>query len=165
MTGEVYFEVADDAKRPFRVLVDGLTVDVLGTHFNVMAYGDEQAVKTTLLEGAVGIEKDGGRRLLHPGQQASLDKTTNAFSVDRVDVNQVIAWKNGFFQFEHMDLGAIMRQISRWYDVDVHYDGIHTDDRFGVGISRTLDLNYVLRMLETNGVHFTLENKTLTVTP
>jgi transmembrane sensor len=172
MTGEVYFEIAPDKARPFRVRVSDMTVDVLGTHFNVMAYNDEKAVKTTLLEGSVKVEAGGQERLLGPGQQASLSNRTalsgsrsnnDKMSVQSVDVQQVIAWKNGFFEFDNMDLGTIMRQISRWYDVDINYETMDTTTRFGGGISRQLNLPDVLSLLEVNGVHFRLENRTLTV--
>jgi transmembrane sensor len=170
MTGEAYFEVAKDPSRPFHVRTGDMTVDVLGTHFNVMAYTDEKSVKTTLLEGAVKVSEGGQERLLSPGQQASLNLFPQApapsqISVRPVDVQQVIAWKNGFFEFDNMDLGTIMRQISRWYDVDIRYETADTSARFGGGISRKLNLPDVLRLLEVNGVHFRLENRTLTVIP
>jgi len=195
MTGEVYFEVAPDKVRPFHVQVNDMTVDVLGTHFNVMAYGDEAAVKTTLLEGSVKVKAGDQERLLIPGQQASLGNraapgapqaggaqsdavqrastgnpgaprpAAEKLSVQTADVQQAIAWKNGFFEFENMDLGTIMRQISRWYDVDISYETQDTAARFGGGISRKLDLPDVLRLLEVNGVHFRLDKRTLTVIP
>lgn len=169
MTGEVYFQVAPDKARPFRVQVSDMTVDVLGTHFNVMAYGDEAAIRTTLVEGSVKVRAGDDERLLIPGQQASLSNPTagqphaEKLSVQTADVEQAIAWKNGFFEFENMDLGTIMRQISRWYDVDIRYETQDTAARFGGGISRKLDLPDVLRLLEVNGVHFRLDNRILTI--
>lgn len=165
MTGEVYFEVAPDVRQPFRVQVGGMTVDVLGTHFDVMAYGDESAVKTTLVQGSVKVSQRGDARLLQPGEQAVIDNASGALSVRDADVDQAIAWKNGYFEFENMDLPTIMRQISRWYDVDIRYLGKDRDERFGGGISRRLDLPEVLHLLETNGVRFRLESRTLFVTP
>jgi ferric-dicitrate binding protein FerR (iron transport regulator) len=172
MTGEAYFEVASDKVRPFHVQVNQMTVDVLGTHFNVMAYSDEKAVKTTLLEGSVKVEEGSLERLLSPGQQASLSNPVpvgstapRKLAVQSVDVQQVVAWKNGFFELDNMDLGTIMRQISRWYDVDINYQTMDTTTRFGGGISRKLNLPDVLRLLEVNGVRFKLENRILTITP
>ena len=158
ITGEAYFEIAPDKTKPFSVRAGGVTVDVLGTHFDVMAYADEAATKTTLLEGSVRVRKDGVERLLSPGQQV-----LEAGPVQAVDTAQVVAWKNGLFEFDHLDLGTIMRQISRWYDVDVRYEGVDSAARFDGGISRKLDLPDVLHLLEGSGIRFKLENRTLTV--
>ncbi|HTJ11763.1 MAG TPA: FecR domain-containing protein [Dinghuibacter sp.] len=165
MTGEAYFEVAPNARQSFKVRVDGVTVEVLGTHFNIMAYGDERAVKTTLIQGSVKVTKDAFSQVLRPGEQAVLDREGAAPSVQTADVGQAVAWKNGYFEFENMDLKTIMRQISRWYDVDIRIEGQEQQARFGGGISRKLELTQVLRLLETNGVRFRLDNRTLIVNP
>jgi len=185
LTGEGYFEVAHNAAKPFKVLVNGIEVLDLGTHFNINAYDDESSIKTTLLEGSVKVtlspetvtlspskgESAGVR--LKPGQQAQVtpeqrpDKSGGAggVSVQTVDLNEVIAWKKGLFEFNKTDLQTIMRQISRWYDVDVVYEGKPNDNRFGGGISKNLPLSNVLKLLEANGVKFTLEGKVLKVKP
>ena len=169
ITGEAYFEIAPDKTKPFSVRAGGVTVEVLGTHFDVMAYADEAATKTTLLEGSVRVKKGAEERLLSPGQQALAETGLNAgagasvLSVENVDTAQAVAWKNGLFEFDHLDLGTIMRQISRWYDVDVRYEGVDSAARFDGGISRKLDLPDVLHLLEGSGIRFKLENRTLTV--
>ena len=169
ITGEAYFEIAPDKTKPFSVRAGGVTVDVLGTHFDVMAYADEAATKTTLLEGSVRVRKGEEERLLSPGQQALAETGLNAGAsasvlfVENVDTAQAVAWKNGLFEFDHLDLGTIMRQISRWYDVDVRYEGVDSAARFDGGISRKLDLPDVLHLLEGSGIRFKLENRTLTV--
>lgn len=165
ITGEAYFEIAPDKTKPFSVRAGGVTVEVLGTHFDVMAYADEAATKTTLLEGSVRVRKGSANRLLSPGQQALAETGPNAavLFVQTVDTAQAVAWKNGLFEFDHLDLGTIMRQISRWYDVDVRYEGVDSAARFDGGISRKLDLPDVLHLLEGSGIRFKLENRTLTV--
>lgn len=165
MTGEAYFEVAPNARQSFKVRADGVVVEVLGTHFNIMAYGDERSIKTTLIQGSVKVTKDAFSRVLAPGEQAVLDREGASPSVQAADVEQAVAWKNGYFEFENMDLKTIMRQISRWYDVDIRFEGQDQQARFGGGISRKLELAQVLRLLETNGVRFRLENRTLIVNP
>ena len=164
ITGEAYFEIAPDKTKPFSVRAGGVTVDVLGTHFDVMAYADEAATKTTLLEGSVRVKKGAEERLLSPGQQALAETGLNAgasasvLSVENVDTAQAVAWKNGLFEFDHLDLGTIMRQISRWYDVDVDYEADYSGSKFSGGINRSLNLSVVLRMLDKDGIHSRLEN-------
>jgi transmembrane sensor len=119
ITGEAYFEIAHDASKPFKVRVNGMEVNVLGTHFNINAYHDEAFVNTTLLQGKVSLTKAGAVALLRPGQQARVDNTRSISVLNNVDVDQVVAWKNGYFSFEKADLQTVMRQIARWYDVDI----------------------------------------------
>jgi ferric-dicitrate binding protein FerR (iron transport regulator) len=168
LDGEGYFEVAKNAAKPFHVKTSTQDIEVLGTHFNVNAYKDEETIKTTLLEGRVKV---GNRQsaignenatILKPGQQAIAEN--NAIKVtDNVDIDQVMAWKNGWFEFDSTDIKTIMRQISRWYDVDVRYEVKPTNETYGGRISRNLNLSNILKMLETYGVHYRLENKTLVV--
>jgi transmembrane sensor len=165
LTGEAYFEVTKNPAMPFRVSVKDMSVEVLGTHFNVMAYDNEGNVKTTLLEGAVKISKTGGNRFLKPGQQAI--STTGAADVRVVnaDTEEAVAWKNDLFWFHDADIKMVMRQLERWYDVDVVYDGA-VNSKFNGSIPRTLSAIKVFNILEmTGGVHFRITGKTITVMP
>ena len=173
ITGEAYFEVAtlyskEKQKIPFIVNVtsgDGnMKVEVLGTHFNVMSYNDEKQVKTTLLEGAVKVSKNGNSVLLRPLQQAQLTKTNNDLRVTNdVDVNEETAWRNGIFQFNDAELSTVMRQLARWYDVDVSYSGNISADHFTGKISRNISLAKVLKILELSDVHFKIEGRKIIV--
>lgn len=163
ITGEVYFEVRSDPRMPFRVKVNDMTVDVLGTHFNINSYSNESTVRTTLLEGAVRISKATASTLLHPGQQAQTRQESTAIEVlSDVDTEQTIAWKNGFFNFDNADIGTIMRQLARWYDVDVDYSGVKTNERFFGGMERNLPLASVIKFLEKNKIHFQIDGRKIT---
>jgi ferric-dicitrate binding protein FerR (iron transport regulator) len=166
LTGEAYFEVAKNAKMPFKVNVNGREeVLVLGTHFNIMAYADEPAIKTTLLEGSVKIAKDKITGILTPGQQAQLTQEGELAIVDNADIDEVIAWKNGQTLFVHQDIKTIMRQVSRWYDLDVEYNGNKLPRFFTGSISRKSNLSSLLKILELSDVHFTIEGTKIIVTP
>lgn len=165
ITGEVYFEVAKDKTKPFKVMVNDMTVNVLGTHFNVNAYEDEATVNTTLLEGSVMITEKSKKVFLKPGQQAEKQKS-GAFAVnDDVNLDEVMGWKNGLFYFENASLQMVLRQLSRWYDVDVVYEKGVPSRAFEGEIQRDLKLSQVLRILEKNKVHFKIEGKILRVMP
>lgn len=164
MTGEAYFEITPDKKMPFRVESRGQTVEVLGTHFNIMAYADEKMIRTTLLEGSVRIVTDSESKMLEPGEQAQL--TGNKLKVARnVDMEEVVAWKNGYFKFNE-SLESIMAKVARWYDVEVEYrDKPASDLTFSGKISRSRDISGILKMLEYTGdVHFKLEGRKVIVT-
>lgn len=171
LSGEGYFEVAKARKKiPFIVDIlppagrDGGQVEVLGTHFNINAYQDESTINTTLMEGTIRFSAEGSpEKILSPGQQAVYDNQLHALLVRDADVEQVLAWKNGFFEFNNMSLQAIMRQISRWYDVDISIEASYPEKRFGGRISRKLNLSNIIKMLETYGVHFKMENRKLIV--
>lgn len=166
LTGEAYFEVASNKSRPFRVKVGGMEVEVLGTKFNLNGYADEAAVKTTLLEGAVKLVKGAASLLLKPGEQGQSEGTGAPFIlVKNADVEQAVAWRYGHFSFEGADVYTVMRQISRWYGVQVRYEGSPTRALFGGEIERGLNLTQVLAGLSKTNVHFRLEGKTLTVLP
>ena len=153
LTGEAYFEVAKDAGRPFAVKVNGMAVNVLGTHFNVMAYGNEEATAVTLLEGAVNVTKDKDKVSLRPGQQALL-KTGGALKViNNVNLEETVAWKNGYFQLDHTKLAVLMRQVERWYNVDVVYEGKIPNRQFGGKIYRNSDIKDVIKILEVSKVY------------
>jgi len=160
ITGEAYFEVASltpeggHEKMPFIVKVNDAEVQVLGTHFNVMAYSDEADVKTTLLEGAVKVRKGDASLLLRPGQQASLHPGDGIKLISDVDVDEILAWKNNLFSFNNDDIQTVMRQIARWYAVDVRYEGKVTQ-HFNGNISRGVNVSKLFKMLELTGtVHF-----------
>jgi len=165
LSGEAYFEVARARDQPFKVKVGGMTVDVLGTHFDVMAYDDEESFRTTLLSGAVRISGGDGSKVLRPGEEATLGKDGRGMTVAEADTDQAVAWKNGLFQFESAGLPAVMRQVARWYDVDVHYEGT-IERHFSGFIARSAPLADVLHQLERAGkTSFILEGRTVTVKP
>lgn len=165
LTGEAYFEVAKNTAMPFTVEVEDLEVQVLGTHFNVMAYNDEAQIKTTLLEGAVKVNKNGNSKRLIPGQGAHLNRSTGALEVKEVDTEEAIAWKNGFIQLEGNDLPAVMRQIARWYNVDIIYKGSVPAHFKGI-IPRNVPVSQVLKMMELTGeVHFQIHEHQIIVSP
>ena len=166
LTGEAYFEVAKNPAMPFTVSVNGMNVEVLGTHFNINSYADEDVIKTTLLEGAVKVIKGSVIALLSPGQQAQLTSNGQIGVNKNIDVDEVMAWKNGKFQFgDKVDIGTIMRQIARWYDVDVEYKGVFTK-HFGGSISREVNISQVLKVLETTGdVKYKVEGRKVIVRP
>jgi len=154
ITGEAYFEVARNATKPFFVSAGSEEIKVLGTHFNVNAYADEQMVKTTLLEGSVKIND---KTLLQPGEAYG-----NGI-VSKVDADASVAWVFGYFQFEHADIRSVMRQLSRWYGVEVRYEGKITSELFGGEIQRNLKLSEVLDLLSGTGIHYTLNDKMLII--
>lgn len=161
VTGEAYFEVAKNPSMPFKVKANGTEVEVLGTHFNINAY--DNLTKTTLLEGSVRIQVGSSKNMLKPGQQAQTTGDGNIRIQNNVDLEQVVAWKNGRFQFEDASIQFIMAQIARWYDVDVVYEGKVPQRTFSADISRTTELKDFLKVLKESGVHFRLEGKILTV--
>jgi transmembrane sensor len=163
ITGEAYFEIKKNAEMPFRVKVRDAEVEVLGTSFNVMAYNNENAIKTTLLEGAVKVSKGNKSALLQPGQQAALNVSSSVINVRETDVEEAVAWKNGLFQFNSDDIGTIMRQLGRWYDVETGYEGKIPDWHFTGSIGRNIPLSKVLKMLEVNDFHFRIEGKKIIV--
>lgn len=163
--GEAYFEVVHNAQQPFKVVVNGVAVDVLGTHFNVNGYGDEAATRITLLEGSVKISKGLSSAMLKPGQQVMVAANNNIRFNNGVDVEEAIAWKNGLFWFNGVDLPGIMRQLSRWYDIEVQYEGDIPQRHFTGHVFRDLKLSEVLNILALSHVHFRLEGKKLIVTP
>lgn len=184
LTGEAYFEIKKNHEKPFRVhLTDPSTgeggrqgiIEVLGTHFNVNAYPDEALFKTTLLEGQVrqwagsDATNMNDAVTLKPGQQAQM-KNTNVGNghirvVDEADTEEAIAWKNGLFYFDNVDIQAIMRQLARWYKVQVVFKGKVPARRFAGQVSRSSNLSQVLKILELSKIHFTIEGDVVTVLP
>lgn len=166
LTGEGYFEVARNAKMSFHVLVNQEDVQVLGTHFNVNAYADESSTKTTLLEGSVKVSRDRKEALLKPGQQAVINNETGAVRlINGADLEEALAWKNGLFEFSSIDIKSIMRQVGRWYDVEISYDGDIPADRFTGIVNRSSNLSQVLMIMEQANVHFTIKKNKIIVRP
>lgn len=171
ITGEAYFEVTKNPAMPFRVSIAGKgTVEVLGTHFNVNSYPDESNTRITLLEGSVHVALlTGSPTLLQPGQQAVYNNAqpsgTTVTVKNGVNIEAVMAWKNGFFHFDQADLYAVMRQLARWYNIEVKYEGKIPPRTFGGEMQRDLNLSEVLKLLEKNKVHFQIENDQLLVRP
>ncbi|WP_276090532.1 FecR domain-containing protein [Pedobacter sp. JY14-1] len=162
LIGEAYFEVAKDRSRPFIVKTSKQEVEVLGTHFNVNSYNDENAVRTTLLEGSVKVTNEKGQSILKPGHQAAV--SGGAPVISKVNASESVAWKNGDFIFDNERFDSILRQLSRWYNVDIKGAGMDKDIRFSGTISRSKPISTVLRALELTGqVRFQLEGHTLTV--
>ena len=172
ITGEAYFEVAKNPTKSFKVFIsspsgkpDGAEIQVLGTHFNVMAYKDEPTLETTLLEGSVKFIKVNNSAMLKPGQQLQLTEKGQLKVVSGVDITKVIAWKNGFFDFEGLNFETIARQLSRWYNVEVIYNR-KIDDLFYAEIPRNTKLSVVLKALELTGkIHFEIEGAKIIVLP
>ncbi|HEY4061973.1 MAG TPA: FecR domain-containing protein [Puia sp.] len=166
ITGEAYFEVAKNIARPFRVKVGEAEVEVLGTHFNIMAYEEEATVRTTLLEGAVKVTRPGASHLLRPGQEAQLNRQDEQITViDDAPLTEAVAWKNGLFFFNRASLATVMRQIARWYDVQIVYEGEIPQMEFGGKISRNSNVSEVLKILELSKVHFRIDGKKIVVMP
>jgi len=173
LTGEGYFEVAKmikGSKRvPFIVKTASQIVEVLGTHFNINTYADEATTKTTLLEGSVRVSQIHGdqlrttiSKLLSPGQQAILGAMR--FDIENVDVEEAVAWKNGYFLFQDENLKTVMNKLSRWYDIEVHYQGNLDKIKIGGFVSRSKNLSEVLRVLQlTEKVKFKTEERRVTV--
>jgi len=164
LSGEGYFEVAKDHKRPFRLNTSQQEITVLGTHFNVSNYPDDDLVQTTLLEGSVRVMNRYSRKkvLLKPDQQANLSK--DKMLISTVNAAESIAWKNGEFIFSDEPLGSIMKKIARWYDVEIVYQGISPEERFGGSVSRFEQVSKVLEKLElTGGIHFKIDKRRVIV--
>jgi len=165
LKGEAYFEIAPNSRQPFKVKVDDMLVDVLGTSFNISAYTDESAIKTTLLTGAVRVSKGDAKTLLKPNEQVQLNETGKLSVLKDVDVDAEVAWRSNLFHFDRADIKTVMRVLARWYDLDVRYEGPVTDHEFGGYIERGLNLSQVLEILQKNQVHFDLDGRKLTVRP
>jgi ferric-dicitrate binding protein FerR (iron transport regulator) len=165
VSGEAYFEVAHNKDMPFMVQVNNAEITVLGTHFNVMDYNDEKNISTTLLEGSVRITTGSQQILLVPGEQGRIERATGKLSSSQVDVEQVIAWTKGRLCLVNSDFPVLMRQISRWYDVNVIFQGNVPNVHIGGFIHKDVDLATVLEFLGENGVHYKTEGKTITILP
>jgi len=164
LTGEAYFEVAKNKDKPFYVSINEAQVKVLGTHFNISAYQDDDELVTTLLEGSVQVSKNQQLCMLKPGQQAVLGNNTTYMQVSEANVNEAMAWKNGYFIFNDDNLATIMKKVSRWYNVDFDYKGGMENKRFGGTFNRAKDISELLNNLEKIGkVHFKTVGRRITV--
>lgn len=167
LTGEAYFEIAKRKNIPFRVESNNQVVEVLGTHFNINSYEDEAFIKTTLLEGSVRIILNSAKpsaQLLKPGEQSLTSASQSDIKVQHTDTEKAIAWKNGYFKFKNTPIKDIMREIERWYDVELVYDGKLAPDEFTGYISNDVKISGVLKMLEeSGGIKFTVKGRKLKV--
>lgn len=170
ITGEVYFEVAKDKLHPFNVVSQNQVIEVLGTHFNVNTYKDEPAEKTTLLEGSIKVSRirdllkdESTTRVLKPGQQSVLTNSKSAFRIQSTDIEEAVAWKNGYFKFDKVDIQTIMRQVARWYNVEVEYRGGISEDLFVGKIARSENVSGVLRILELSKIKTSIDGRKIIV--
>jgi len=163
ITGEAYFEVSKDDKKPFFVKCGETTIRVLGTHFNVNAYTEAASLEVTLLEGAVNVSKGSSVLTLKPGQQAQVNGELKLNT--RYNIEEVMAWKNGKFAFYDADIKTVMDQVARWYDLDIVFTGSILE-KFHVEITRNTNVSGVLKILEgTGAVRFKFEQNKLIVMP
>jgi ferric-dicitrate binding protein FerR (iron transport regulator) len=162
ITGEAYFQIAKNPGQPFIVRVNGMEVQALGTQFNINSYSDEASVSTTLIEGSVKVTSDNAGVILGPGQQSQL-KNGRLRLIKNVNTEEITSWKEGLFHFESADLKTILRQFSRWYDVDVVYEGEIKNRKFFGIVNRSSTLLNVLEMLKDNDIVFRIEGKKLIV--
>lgn len=162
LIGEAYFEVAKDKAHPFIVESARQQVEVLGTHFNINSYSDEPSIKTTLIEGSVKVTSNTESKILKPGQQADLNTSIN---ISEVDTETALAWKNGYFNFDHDNLESILKKVSRWYDVEIEYKNENLKSQIFSGtISRFKNVSQILDKLElTRAVQFKIKGKTIIV--
>lgn len=164
VTGEAYFEVAHVAAKQFIVTRGSVEILVLGTHFNVNAFeDDDDQIKVTLLEGAVQVKNAGKTGFLKPGQQARINDRIKV--VDDINIEMVMAWKNGYFHFENASLQSVLKQISRWYDIEVIYEGNNKDRQFVGEMERVLSLSEVLKILAMNRIAFEIHDRKLFIKP
>jgi hypothetical protein len=164
ITGEAYFEVAHNATKPFSVITNGQTVQVLGTHFNINAYDNEETIKTTLLEGSVRVMAKNNIRVLKPGEQSKLS-SGGELKVNEANLAEAVAWKNGLFYFENSSLQNVMHQLARWYEVEIVYEGKIPDKTFTGKIHRDVNLSEVLEILKFTKVTIKVDGKKIIVTP
>ncbi|NIG55105.1 FecR domain-containing protein [Chitinophaga sp. Cy-1792] len=166
ITGEAYFEVAAVADKPFTVTAGNTDVLVLGTSFNINAYEDEQNTKTTLLQGAVLVKGKTDMQHLLPGQQAVVS-ANNLQVIKPADIFATVAWKNGLFAFKDADAASVLRELARWYNVEIIYKGGMPDGVFTGEMSRSLTLEQVAGLMRTTRIHMSItdEGRSITVTP
>jgi hypothetical protein len=167
VSGEAYFEVKKNATMPFIVKIKNMEVTVLGTHFDVMGYEDENEIKTTLLEGSVRVhsrqQQERNIVVLKPGQQSSMNKNGRLNIANEVNTDQAVAWAKGYFQFKNDDVATIMRQIARWYDVDIVYKSKIPAGKYTGKISRSTQASEVLKMLQLGGIKYEIEGNRLII--
>jgi len=160
LSGEAYFEVAKNKTKPFIVKANGTQIQVFGTHFNINAYTDNSSIATTLLEGSVSMTYAATTIMLKPGQQGVTNQNGLPLKANFVDTEEIMAWKNGLFIFHDQTIANIMKQVSRWYDVDIEYkDGVQNKE-FGGTISKYKNITELLNNLQlTQTIHYKLEGR------
>lgn len=164
ISGEVYFEVVKDAKRPFKVTAnDNTVIQVLGTSFNVKAYAGDASVNTTLLEGSVRLSAFQKTQVLTPGQQTLVKADGDIELIKNADIQKIMAWKNGLFNFQDESLEEVMKQLERWYDIQVKYMGDPPKKKFFGELGRDLTLSQVTETLQEIGIQLHIEGRTLVV--
>jgi transmembrane sensor len=163
ITGEAYFEVIHNARQPFRVVANGVNIEDLGTEFNVNAYADEPVIRTTLVSGSIKVRHEGHEAMIAPGMEALIKMGDPTIKVNNADVDEAVAWKNGQTLFTNENIQTIMRQVARWYDVDIAYEGNISDRRFDGGISRKSDLSAVLKVLKLNDIRYEIQGRKLII--
>ncbi len=162
MNGELYYEVAHDANKPFIVQKADMQVQVYGTHFNVKAYDNDPDIKVTLLEGSVSVKNKLQTQMIKPGQQAIV--TENIKLVEDADTEQATAWRNGKTSFHSADLSTVLREIERWYDITTEIQGTPPTKSFYADVNRTAPLSDVLKVLDDNNVKYSFDEKTKKLT-
>jgi transmembrane sensor len=161
--GEAYFEVAKNPSKKFMVVANGVRTEVIGTHFNVNAYNDLGHTHIALLEGSVRISNSTSSAILKPGQEGKLNGTGDIGIEKDIEKDEIIAWKDGMFNFNSLSLQGIMKQIERWYDVEVVYDGVTTEKHFSGIFSRADNVSEILKMMQLAGVKFSIEGRKIIV--
>lgn len=166
LSGEAYFEVAHDSSKPFRVINRGQTIEVVGTHFNIKDYDDEETATTTLLEGSVKVFSGNEKAWLKPGQQSLVDRDNGHghITVTDADTDEAVAWENGLFEFKNATIKEVMQSAARWYNVEVTYAGKAPDIRITGRISRNVNFSGLKSLLEFEGVKFRIEGKSVKIT-
>lgn len=157
LSGEGYFDIAQNAEKAFIVEIHNTEIEVLGTEFNVMAYGDEPAAKAVLVHGSILLKSGSQKTLLQPGKEGTIN--TMGITVHDVDIEQAIAWKNGMLSFVDAPLDVVMRQIERWYDVEISFNGTQPRKRFFGLLDKNVPLSAILEYLEEQGIHATVEGR------
>ena len=163
-TGEVFIKVAKNPAQPFIATTNGMEVLALGTEFNLNSYSDEENISTTLIEGSVKVSKGESTTTLKPGQQTILNSNGQLGAATAVNIDEITAWKDGWFRFETADLKTILRQFARWYDIEVIYEGQVKNRKFFTAVKRSSTLKNVLEMLQDNEIIYRIEGKKLYVT-
>jgi ferric-dicitrate binding protein FerR (iron transport regulator) len=166
LTGEAYFDVAHDPKHPFIVkLSSNKQVRAIGTSFNINAYGDDDNDNdiATLIHGSVKVESGKNEQLLLPGQQAKFLSDDKLLISNQVDVDEIVAWKNGQFVFNALTVKSIMVQLARWYELEVVYSGKISQETFSGIVSRNSNLSEVLKIMEAGGLRFKIDGKIIYV--
>lgn len=163
ITGQVFFEVKHDDEIPFLIQVKGVTIEDLGTTFNVNAYDDESLIQTTLIEGSVSVAKPGHKTVLKPGQQAVTPQGKGSIITREADLEEVMAWKNGLFHFNHTPIREVMHQLSRWYNVNIVYKNDVSGVSFTGNVPKNLKASRLLEILSITGLEFSIDENAIVV--